>query len=228
MDEKKLNAIKENISELNYICAFIGGSHATGLSNNLSDIDIILIVNNCENECAIENIDLKIISLNELNFLLNDTRSNNKIESRYEMIIADIYYGIPICNEHEFNAIRQKISWEKVSLKMIDDRMRGYCYFNLDSKKFLEVGDEISSLVCMQRALEQLIDAYLFSKQEFIVKDKWRFKALEKSHRYIFFESIRIIKLIWSEQEIKVKTKKYNAFCKKILKKITEMRNDYE
>ena len=109
----------------------------------------------------------------------------------YEEIFAGINVNVEDQIQVTFNE-----DYHIIIHNMIDDRLRGYKFYKKDAYKFYNTLDCNSSRFCFQKSLESLMDAYMFSKNRLIVKEKWRIKWLQQNSSQLCDELISLYSTI--------------------------------
>jgi len=206
--------IKPILENTDYLTAFLCGSKSMNLSHALSDTDIwILSESNDTEKMKYEGCEVKIVVLSDLNEAIESALNGERLSVFSQVLLSNVYHGIPIIKADVFDDINQKIPWDLIIRNMISDRLRGYKFYKQDAYKFKDIEEMLSARFCYQRAIDNLIDAYLFCNGLLIVKDKWRLKSFEKQNNALFNEFIAMYLDIWSSNDLESFSKKFDKTC---------------
>ena len=215
--ENLQNNLKSILEHMDYLTVLLCGSKSLNLSHSLSDTDVLVLIGStCMKDSKYEECELKIVTLSDLDKTVDSVLNSERLSVFSEILLSNIYHGKPIIKPEVYDDIKQKIPWDKVIRNMVSDRLRGYEFYKRDACKFKNTGDLLSARFCYQRAIDNLIDAYLFSNSLLIVKDKWRIKSLEKLDNAFFKQFIIIYLDIWRSGDIKNFSKKFDNYCEGI------------
>ena len=218
--QKKL---KKQLKDMDYITVFLSGSKSFGLAHDLSDTDVMLLSNSTETKTVnYSEYELKIISISEIENAVNEILESKRLNLNSQILLSEIYHGMPIINHKALEQIKRKISWSAIIQNMVVDRLRGYKFYKQDGIKFYETQDISSARFCFQRAVENLIDAYLFLNRQLIVKDKWRLKSFRNVDNQLFNEVIKLYSELWSTVDLQMILNEYENCCNKIFQLIQE------
>lgn len=221
------NDIKRILGNKEYITVFLYGSKAVGLSHNLSDTDVMIVSHS--DSLRIEpspELEMQVISIANIEKAAKDMLESKFFNNNSQILLANLYHGVALLNSTNFNAIKQSLQWDIIIHNMIDDRLRGYEFYKKDAYKYYNTLDCNSSRFCFQKSLESLIDAYMFSKNRLIVKEKWRIKWLQQNNSQLYDELISLYCTIWSNEALSSVISRLESYCTKILQLIQE--GDYE
>lgn len=193
-----------HLSKYDCITAFLSGSKSTGLAHKSSDYDITVISKNISTvepfNFKQNKYDIKIITTIEVNESIRRIVDLNRMDYCSLNVLTDIYNGIPLIHSKEFIEIKESVPWDLIIEKMIKDRVRGCKFYIKDAIKFYQEEDRMSGNYCMQRAIESIIDAYLFYNKSLIVKEKWRLKGLCRIDTVVFNRFTDLSRLIWLKE----------------------------
>ena len=162
----------------------------------------------------------KLSSINTVQSIVIQTNGTLDIEPFFlpKVTIAMDYKtesSVALLNSANLNAIKQSLEWDIIIHNMIDDRLRGYEFYKKDANKFYNTLDCNSARFCFQKSLESLIDAYMFSKNSLIVKEKWRIKWLQKNNSQLYDELISLYRAIWSTEALSSVISRFESCYKK-------------
>jgi len=205
------------LTNVEYITAFLCGSNSTGLSHNMSDVDVIVLSDSKNIHINSSSImEMQVVSMTDIEISINDMLKSRFLNCNSQFLIANLYHGIALINYKEFHDLREDIPWKVIINNMVIDRIRGYKFYKKDAYKFYNTLDYNSSRFCLQKSLESLIDAYMFTKKQLIVKEKWRIKWLKLHNIQLFNELISLYTSIWSRKDMSIVTSMFESYCIKI------------